>query len=361
MALREVLKRIQDAQRIEGNEFATRQALILPILHELGWDIWDTNQVAPEWGIGIKKKYRVDYALKHPNSKRRVYIEVKPQGTSLEKEVSQMLRYAFEDGTRVCTLTNGIDWWFYLPFEEGSPEDRRFAELNIKKDSIEQLIDEFETYLSYKSLAESDKVEQHAKQALKARRNRDNLNKELPRIWQDMLDNPPFELIEFIENRVNKLIGLRPSNEQVSCFLSGQKSIPANLDQASTKIDTVPKKKERKNTTKSLKKPDQPVSITLFGVRHLVKTWKDVWEVVASELYNKHTNEFTQVVSKSGRRKSHVENFVEINENSIHNYRQIKNSEYWIHAQVGSEEIKIRCHYLLEQFGYHKTELKIHF
>lgn len=477
MALREELKRIQDAQRKEKNEEATKQALVLPILLGLGWDIKDTTQVAPEWGIGIRKKERVDYALNPPNSKRRVYIEVKQQGEPLDKYVSQMLKYAFEDGTRICTLTDGIDWWFYLPFGEGSPEERRFAELNIIKDSIEQLIDEFETHLSYESLAESDKVEQYANQALEARRNSDSLRNELPRIWQELLDHPPSELIELIENRIYKSTGLRPSNEEILSFLSEQTSNPTNLNHTSTKINTVPGKKEKKSvakaskssftieilgkqisvnsnreiwisvveelysrqphkfssivgkpqgkrsfievgnsglrapyqikttkywieragsadhlkqrsenllrllgfsendltildshdvqkshkiqkSTKKVKSSNQPDAFTLFGVTHSVKTWRDVFEGVASELYKRHTDKFAQVVGKpNGKRRS----YVELSRNSMFDPRRVENSKYWIDANASAKELRSRCYYILEQLGHLETELKIHF
>ena len=352
MALREELKRIQDAQRIEKNEEATKQALVLPILLGLGWDIKDTTQVAPEWGIGIRKKERVDYALNPPNSKRLVYIEVKPQGEPLDKYVSQMLKYAFEDGTRICTLTNGIDWWFYLPFGEGSPEERRFAELNIKKDSIEQLIDEFETYLSYESLAESDKVEQYANQALEARRNSDSLRNELPRIWQELLDRPPSELIELIENRVYKSTGLRPSSDEVLSFLSEQTSNPTNLNQTSTKINTVPGKKEKKSVAKASK---SSFTIEILGKQISVNSNREIWISVVEELYSRQPHKFSSIVGKPQGKRS----FIEVGNSGLSAPYQIKTTNYWIERAGSADTLIKRSKYLLQLFGFNENDLTI--
>ena len=478
MALREELIRIQDMNEEAPNEEATKQALVLPVLVGLGWDSKNLGQVVPESPIGMDKKQRVDYALNHPNSEMPVYIEVKSQGTSLDTQhVRQILQYAFEDNTRICTLTNGIDWWFYLPFEKGSPKERRFAELNIKKDSIEQLIVEFETYLSFESLADSDKVVEHATQVLEARRNSDSLRNEFPKIWRELLDHPPSDLIELIENRVYKSTGLRPSSEEVLSLLSEQMSIPTKLRENSIKTDTVSRKKEKKSfakvskasfiieilgkqipvnsnreiwksvveelysrqpqnfssivgkpqgkrsyievgnsglstpyqikttkywielagsadhlkqrsknllrllgfqendlvildssefqknqkilkSTKKVKSSNQPDAFTLFGATHSVKTWRDVWEGVASELYKRHTDNFIQVVGKpNGKRRT----YVELSGKTMIKPRQVEKSEYWIEVNASSKYILSRCYYLLKLFGYSENDLKIHF
>jgi len=55
------------------DEQATKQAIVLKILFTLGWDIFDTNEVYPEYAL---KSQRVDYSLRI-NNKDKVFIEVK--------------------------------------------------------------------------------------------------------------------------------------------------------------------------------------------------------------------------------------------------------------------------------------------
>ncbi len=105
------------------NEHAVSQGIVLPILRELGWDIFDTTLVWPEYQTG---EGRADFALCHPPSKPAEFIEVKPPGKA-EDGVRQALEYAFHTGVPFIVLTDGRTWSFYLPAEQGSYEDRRDA------------------------------------------------------------------------------------------------------------------------------------------------------------------------------------------------------------------------------------------
>jgi predicted type IV restriction endonuclease len=109
------------------NEQAVSQAIVLPILRELGWDIFDTALVWPEYQTG---EGRADFALCHPPSKPAEFIEVKPPGKA-EDGVRQALEYAFHTGVPFIVLTDGRTWSFYLPAEQGSYEDRRVYKLDL--------------------------------------------------------------------------------------------------------------------------------------------------------------------------------------------------------------------------------------
>ena len=480
MTLKEELNRIKETSRVEANEANTTNSLVRPILEALGWNTTDTTQYRQEHRVDKRSGF-VDISLAPPKSTREVFIEVKSQDKKIDHYLTQAKIYSFHGGVKIITLTNGIDWWFYLPFydkgkEDISFEERRFATLNIKNDLIEDLIEEFNTYLSFNALNSYDKVLQSATKALDARRKINELTKKLPENWQKLLNNPPSELINLIKKDVNTSTGLIPTDDQVRCFLSAQTSKSTDLSQK-IKINTVPRDKEKKSAIKApkipfmieilgkqlsvntyrqiwisvveelyslnsrkfrsiigkphskkvyieagnagFKKPyrigktkywielrgnadtlikrskyllqlfgfnendltildssivrksqkiqkgtkkvqnsNQPVAYTLFGVKHPVKYLKDVWEGVANELYKKHTDNFSKVVGKpDGKRRS----FVELSEKSMRQPRRIKNSKYWIKTHVTEKELESRCHYLLEQFGYSKTDLKIHF
>jgi len=93
------------------NEQAVSQGIVLPILRALGWDIFDTTLVWPEYqtgepesarGRGVRAAARADcrkqqrrlvglgFALCHPPSKPAEFIEVKPPGKA-EDGVRQAL------------------------------------------------------------------------------------------------------------------------------------------------------------------------------------------------------------------------------------------------------------------------------
>lgn len=109
--------------RGKGEE-ATKQALVLPMLDALGFDIWNPSEVCPEYeaDFAIKKqgqKEKVDIAISLDNVPR-IYFEVKSVDTSLDGHEGQLARYF--NATPSVTLgvmTNGIEWRFYT--DTGDP------------------------------------------------------------------------------------------------------------------------------------------------------------------------------------------------------------------------------------------------
>ena len=75
-------------------EEATKQALVLPLIESLGYDIWNPEEVCPEFeaDTSIKKggqKEKVDYAI-ITNGKPRIFIEVKTLGENLDGHHGQL-------------------------------------------------------------------------------------------------------------------------------------------------------------------------------------------------------------------------------------------------------------------------------
>lgn len=105
-------------------EEATKQALILPMLDALGYDIWSPTEVCPEYeaDFAIKKagqKEKVDLAITL-NGIPKIYFEVKSVETNLDGHEGQLARYF--NSTKTVTLgilTNGIEWRFFT--DTGDP------------------------------------------------------------------------------------------------------------------------------------------------------------------------------------------------------------------------------------------------
>ena len=105
MSLYEQIEKIKTGLR-EGtfiSEATVSQGVLLPALHGLGWNIFDTSIVVPEYRVG---EGRVDFALCHPASRPAVFIEVKRVGSS-EGADRQLFEYAFHQGVPIAVLTDG--------------------------------------------------------------------------------------------------------------------------------------------------------------------------------------------------------------------------------------------------------------
>ena len=112
------------------NEQAISQGIVLRVLRELGWDTYDANVVWPEYQTAGRG--RVDFALCHPPSKPRIFIEVKHVGKAENADaIEQALLYAFKSGVPFVVLTDGRTWSFYLPAEQGDYDERRVYKLDL--------------------------------------------------------------------------------------------------------------------------------------------------------------------------------------------------------------------------------------
>ena len=91
---------------------------MLQILAALEWDQFSYAEVTPEF---VVSRGKVDYSLQI-SGQSKVFIEVKRGGEDMSPHQDQLLRYSFERGVSLAALTNGLEWWFYLPLREGSWE-----------------------------------------------------------------------------------------------------------------------------------------------------------------------------------------------------------------------------------------------
>ena len=62
-----------DRRIVSFDEAATKQAVVTRLLSLLGWDIFNIDEVTPEYSVGVRK---VDYSLRIDNA-NKVFIEVK--------------------------------------------------------------------------------------------------------------------------------------------------------------------------------------------------------------------------------------------------------------------------------------------
>ncbi len=218
MSLRDVLEAIR-SRPLPANEETAKFQIIRPVLDHLGWDTADP-EVLWEHSVGDRKDGgKVDIALR---GGRRIaaLIEAKAPGQELNKHVAQVLGYAFYEGINICVLTNGPEWRIYLPKEDGPPEERCFANLNLLNGPIERLAEDLEAFLGKENLL-SKRSERRAKEVLKARRQADHLNSKLPEIWSQMVREPDQRLVELVVDRAYEQLNLRPAPEQVQAVLRG--------------------------------------------------------------------------------------------------------------------------------------------
>ncbi len=146
------------------NEASVSQGVVLRLLDALSWPRYDTQIVCPEYSLEGR---RVSYALCHPPGKPIAFIEVKQIGQS-EGAERQLFEYAFQVGVPMAILTDGQEWNFFLPAEQGDYGERRVYKLDIVERDIPECVARLSRYLKYDAIVSGTayparRLRQHAK------------------------------------------------------------------------------------------------------------------------------------------------------------------------------------------------------
>lgn len=143
--IREIAGRIQKQLPHIQTEEATKNALIMPFISALGYDVFDPTEVTPELhaDVGLKKGEKVDYAILR-DGKPTILFECKWHGADLNKEhASQLYRYFSVTEARFGVLTNGKVYRFYTDLEAPNKMDAKyffeFNILEIREQDLEEL------------------------------------------------------------------------------------------------------------------------------------------------------------------------------------------------------------------------------
>ena len=343
MSLRDTLEKIR-SHPVPDNEEMAKFQILAPILGDLQWDPFG-QEVRWEYPVGGKKSGgKADIALR---AKGRIWalIEAKAPGANLNHHVEQVLGYAFYEGVGICALSDGLQWWLYCPLELGHHEERRFAVLDLAKDPIDQICDDLNTFLGRESLVSGQALKQ-AKQVRGALREAAQLEKEMPAIWKQMLDEPDDELVELIGQRVYDKLSLRPGREQIVAAMR-KMPIPAMKPKTTGIQDPLP-------PTAS-----NPTAVVLWGTHHPVKQHSDILMTVVEELYKRHLDDFDQIVGPL----SYKEWQYVSRDSALVGGKNPKRtpSGYFVNVNLTAKVQRLRWTKLLEAFGYSESDLQLLF
>lgn len=196
------------------NEQAVRQGIIDRLLLNLGWPTYDTQIVYPEYAVGSGK---VDYALCHPSSTPRVFIEAKQVG-NIEGAEEQLFGYDFRIRVPIAVLTDGQEWRFFHPPGEGTWIERKVRELDLIALDSEEIAEYLNRYLNYEAIriGEADRAIKRDYEDLVNQR---QIERHLPDAWKNLVESGDYLLLELVAEATKELCGHSPNSEQVLAFL----------------------------------------------------------------------------------------------------------------------------------------------
>lgn len=128
-------------------EEATKNALIMPFLNVLGYDVFNPLEVVPEYVADsrLKKDEKVDYAIMQ-DGKPIILVECKKvenDKLDVKKHAGQLFKYFTASKAKFIILTNGIVYKFFSDIEEPNILDKEpfftFNLLEYKENQIATL------------------------------------------------------------------------------------------------------------------------------------------------------------------------------------------------------------------------------
>jgi hypothetical protein len=143
--LRNLSSRIEATKSLIQTEEATKNAMVMPFIQLLGYNVFDPTEVTPELvaDIGTKKGEKVDYAILREGHPIMLF-ECKRCGGDLNiNHAAQLFRYFHVTAARFGVLTNGISYRFFTDLEQPNKmDDKPFFEfdiLNFKERDVDEL------------------------------------------------------------------------------------------------------------------------------------------------------------------------------------------------------------------------------
>ncbi len=197
------------------DESATKQGVVLRLLHLAGWNTFDVSEVVPEYTVGTR---RVDFALR-PGTANAVFIEVKRPGENLESHQQQLLEYCFQEGTELAVLTNGRTWWLYLPLQRGNWDQRRFLTIDLESQDPSIIEQRFVEYLSQEKVI-SGRAVSDAENSVRSQQRAEIIDKTIIEAWNQLVETPDEILVDLISETTERICGMKPEPELVEHFLS---------------------------------------------------------------------------------------------------------------------------------------------
>lgn len=143
--LRALSSRISATKDLVQTEEATKNAMVMPFIQALGYNVFDPTEVTPELcaDVGLKKGEKVDYAILR-DGKPIILFECKKSGGDLNiSHAGQLFRYFHVTAARFGVLTNGLIYRFFTDLEQPNKMDEKpffeFDILDFKDRDVEEL------------------------------------------------------------------------------------------------------------------------------------------------------------------------------------------------------------------------------
>jgi predicted type IV restriction endonuclease len=383
-----LLKGLRTDERITFfDETRTKQAMVLRLLHSLGWDIFNVEEVFPDYPVAGEK---VDFSLRHDNE-NKVFIVVRRPSEDLNKFEHVIVALSREASAGIGVLTNGIEWRLFLPLRDDLQGQSKFHTIEILKQEPSDLVKKFISYLSREHVRKG-KSEEDGEKVFRSRKKKRYIKDALMGIWNNNITGRDSSILNALASQAEKISGYTPEPEAVVSFLKSilkkgpkmkldapaktpgrKKAVPEGEEapakkkrgrkKAGRKPLAAPKvkavRKTRKRAAGTEKKESyigkKPTAFTLLGQRMKVKKWKEILTNVCNILARAKGDEFESVLSLTGRKRRYFSRAAE----DLKEPRQVKGTDIFVETNFNAQNLFMITNKVLESFGFTKSDIQI--
>ena len=361
------------------DEASIKQAVVMRLLSLLGWDIFDVEEVVPDYADGSDE---VDYALRL-DGKNKVFISVEKAGAELSECQNGLLDFAFQEGVPLSFLTNGLAWWVFLSSLEDAEDQKKVFSMDLSEQDPEDAGFKLEEFLDRENVVSG--VALKSAKSYYALQKKKLAGEMIPKAWLEILSDPDEALVALIEERTESLCDFPPDKKMISKFLSEQKAL-FTAQEAPEEQKAPSKKKETKSAAKAEPPPEKKsestkssqqaksaapkkaakkaisnyngTSISSFGFKgktHDVASWDEMTTALCNLLVGIHKEDFDKVLWSSNSNRPYFSN----NSSDLRNPAKVQHTGIYVEVNLSPNDTVKLARNTLSIFGYSASDLTI--
>lgn len=352
------------------DEASTKQAVVLRMLSFLGWDIFNVDEVCPDYAANSS---HVSYALRL-GDKNKIFVEVKKISEKLDDHQKKFVEIASGEDADIAVLTNGVTWWFYLTSSNGSWQQKWFYSADFFKQEPDTFVPQLVDLLTMNRVAKG--------QALKTAKDLFHDKKQkmaadfLPKAWNQIISQSNKIFIELLSLQTEKLCGYKVDIKSIETFLGKHvdewliTDIPSTVaappstsleseivdskdKSASTTPEDIGNNEKERNPESYAEKSIK--SFSFIGHSHIVRAWEEVLPILCEYLASTHEKDFEKVLWISDNQKPYFSRYSD----QLRIPEKIKETDIFVETRIKPDEVAKTANKLIEAFGYSRDDLSI--
>ena len=375
------------------DEASTKQAVVLRLLSFLGWDIFNVEEVYPDYAVDAAT---VSYALRTKNS-NKIFIEVKKVQKKLDDHQKDLVNIGTRDGANLVVLTNGITWWFYLIPATGNWQQKLFYKIDMVKQKPDAFVSQLINLLDKAKVANGQSLK--AAKTLLQEKKQKMAADFLPEAWNQILSQPNKIFVDLLSETTEKLCHYKVDSKIVEEFLhkrldnwlitektrtGAAEPLPLEEEVEGTQIldldKLLPSSKQLEKRTPATSPKSSPStdkmlattdietiklaesytdkfikSFSFNGNTYKVQSWVEMLTTLCHYFASTNQKDFEKVLWISNHQKTRFSRYGD----QLRIPEKIKKTDIYVETKLSPDEVVRTSAKLLAEFGYSKDDLEI--